>query len=119
MNRDEARTLLKQVASTWPGTPVTHEAVDLWLAACHELSGDQAAVALAHWAATESHPPRPADLNAAHRSLNGAPASPRPELGRAQIHVPPARMAPEIAAAELAKMRALLGEASPYSGRRK
>lgn len=117
MTRDEVRLLLRQVAATWPGTPITHEAVDLWFAACGSLAGEQAAAALAHWTATSSHPPRPADLNAAWRAIDSPPPEPRAEARRPLIDLPPAHHRPDVAHAELARMRAILGT-TPYRGRR-
>lgn len=109
MNRGEVQALLKQVASTWPGTPFTDAAVDLWFAACGTLTGPQAAKALAHWAATNSHPPRPADLNGAHRALYPDEFAPhRVDIAPPALAIGPKHEAPDIAHAELARSRAIL-----------
>lgn len=113
MNRDEARTLQRQIAQTWPGTPLTHEAVDNLHVAIGHLTADQATAALAHWLSSNSNPPRPNDLRIAHEQITGTTTH-RPEhvdwrpqfAGRNPI-------ADDIAHTELAKMRAILTPTTP------
>lgn len=109
MNRDDTRALVRNVASAWPGTPFTADAVELWHATCGHLTADQAAAALVHWTAAESRPPRPADLNAAHRALTAPPPVPRPDLAPPTLDVADELPPDEYVRAALAEARAIIG----------
>lgn len=112
MNRDEARTLQRQIAQTWPGTPLTHEAVDNLHVAIGHLTADEATAALAHWLGSNSNPPRPNDLRIAHEQITGNGPK-RPEIAPAHVTYAGRREAPDVAHTELAKMRAILTPTTP------
>ena len=113
MNRDEARTLQRQIAQTWPGTPLTHEAVDNLHVAIGHLTADEAAAALAHWLGSNSKPPRPNDLRLTHEQITGTGPK-RPELiDRPVVHHLRDPHTDAAARDAIARMRAILTPTSP------
>lgn len=121
MNTNEAAQFLQAVARAHPGrVTVTRTIAEQWAADLAALTVDEANLAWATWRTDPTHAGHvltAADVIDAHRQATGG--SHRPERAHPLIDLPPAQHRPDIAHAELAKMRAVLGEASPYSGRRR
>lgn len=119
MNRTESAELLQAVARHYPGrVGITRDTLDRWHHDLAVLTLDQAEAAWAEHRRNCPHPATSADLLGAHRNLTDPEFGTRPEVAPPAIHVAPAHEAPEVAHAELAKMRAILGPTTPYRGRR-
>lgn len=124
MNPNEAAQFLQAVARAHPGKVTYNRTIAAqWATDLAGISLDDANLAWATWRCDPTHAGHvleARDVIAAHRTATGDPtARPRPEIAPSRITVAGPREAPDIAHAELAKMRAILGEASPYSGRRR
>lgn len=116
MNSNEAAQFLQAIARTYPGRVVVNRGViDRWAHDLVAISVDDANTAWAAHRAINPHPVTVADLLACHRRLT---PSHRPEHAAAVVELPPARSAPDIAAEQLAIMRAMLHHPSSGSPER-
>lgn len=120
MNTNEAAELLQRVARRYPGrVTISRDIQNQWARDLAPLTPEQADAAWDEHRRTCPHPCEPADLLAAHRHLTLDDTPPaRPDLAPPHIDLPPARMSPDIAHAEIARMREILRPTSPPRGRR-